>query len=140
MENKAKLKFIEVKKMVSTLNNAIDLVSRNTIEEHDLWLKDSVIQRFEYSIEWIWKFLKYFLLEEFWKDIATPKQIIKEAYNAGLLEEIKIFIDMIDRRNRLAHDYHQNFANYSFEEIIYNYIKPINNLVNKIKIEYEWTF
>jgi hypothetical protein len=53
------------------------------------------------------------------------------------LEKVKIFIDMIDRRNRLAHDYHQNFANYSFEEIAFNYIKPINILIDKIKREYE---
>jgi hypothetical protein len=36
MEDKAKLKFIEVERMIVTLNNAIDLVSKNTIEEHDL--------------------------------------------------------------------------------------------------------
>lgn len=95
------------------------------------------IQRFEYSIEWIWKLLKYILLEDFWKDIPAPKQIIKEAYNVGLIKKMKVFINMIDRRNRLAHDYHENFAQYSFEEIAYNYIKPINTLLEKLQKEYE---
>lgn len=137
MNNRIQLKFVEVQKMVLTLNKAIDLVAENKEEKYDLWLKDSVIQRFEYSIEWIWKLLKYILLEDFWKDIPAPKQIIKEAYNVGLIKKMKVFINMIDRRNRLAHDYHENFAQYSFEEIAYNYIKPINTLLEKLQKEYE---
>jgi len=63
MENRSELKFVELRKMVGTLNESVDLVLNNTETKLDRALRDSVIQRFEYSIEGIWKFLKYYLLE-----------------------------------------------------------------------------
>ena len=137
MENKSKLKFEEVKKMILSLNEAIDIVSKNTDITHEKWLKDSVIQRFEYTIEWIWKFLKTYLLEIHWQDLISPKQIIKGAYKVWIIKDMKIFIDMIEIRNRLSHDYHEEFAEITFEQIIDNYIEPINNLLNFMKKEYE---
>jgi hypothetical protein len=51
MENRAKLKFIELKNMVFTLNDSVNLVLNNTDVKLERALRDSVIQRFEYSIE-----------------------------------------------------------------------------------------
>ena len=137
MENRAKLKYEELKKMIFTLNKSIDLVAENTLASHDRWLKDSVIQRFEYTIEWIWKFLKYFLLEEHWEVQSTPMLIIKTAYKAWIINNIKDFKDMIERRNRLSHDYHEDFAELSFEIIVDEYIDYINNFLDTIKKHYE---
>ncbi len=139
MENRSSLKFTEVEKMVKSLNHSIELVAKNTLPEYDLALKDSVIQRFEYSIEGIWKLLKYILLEEFGNDVATPKQIIKEAYTAWLIDDRKIFIEMIDKRNRLSHDYHDLFAQHSFADITGKYIQPMNNLLDHISHQYDYT-
>jgi len=51
MENRAKLKFIEVEKMVNSLNEANILLAENMEIKYDKSLKDSLIQRFEYTIE-----------------------------------------------------------------------------------------
>jgi len=73
MENRAELKFIELNKMVWTLNDSISLIVENTDVKYNKVIKDSVIQRFEYSVELIWKFLKYYLSEEFWEEVEYPK-------------------------------------------------------------------
>ena len=137
MEKRAELKYDELRKMINTLNKSIELVAKNTIVEYDRWLKDSVIQRFEYTIEWIWKFLKYFLLEEHWEDELTPRMIIKSAYKAWVIDDMDIFFKMIDTRNRLSHDYHEDFAKLSFEIIIDKYIDCINDFLNNISKHYE---
>ena len=124
--------------MVDSLNTSILLAAKNTLWEYELPLQDSVIQRFEYSIEWIWKLLKYMLLEEFGKDVATPKQIIKEGYTAWILQDRKIFIEMIDKRNRLSHDYHDIFAQHSFDDIVSEYIEPMNTIITTIWEYYEY--
>ncbi len=137
MEKRAKIKFIEIKKMINSLNEAIELVSINTDSRFDKGLKDSVIQRFEYTIEWIWKFLKYVLLEDYSKDEVFAKSVLKSAYKANIIEDLDIFLSMIERRNRLSHDYHEEFSEISFDIIVKDYIEPINNLLNKFNSQYE---
>lgn len=137
MENRAKLKFVEVKKMVDSLNGSISLVSENTNSKFDRALKDSVIQRFEYSIEGIWKFLKYFLYEEYGENLDFPKEVFKSAYKMWTIVNLGIFIDMIDRRNRLSHDYHDDFSEKSFDIIVDEYIDEINTFIKNISEKYE---
>lgn len=123
--------------MILSLNEAIELVIINNDSRFDKWLKDSVIQRFEYSIEWIWKLLKYFLWEEHWEDLASPKLIIKWACKVWIIDNMWIFIDMIDKRNRLSHDYHQDFSELSYEKITKEYIIFINKFLENIHKYYE---
>jgi hypothetical protein len=44
---------------------------------------------------------------------------------------------MIEKRNRLSHDYHDEFAEISCEEIIDKYIDVINIFFESVKKEYE---
>ncbi|MDQ7009091.1 MAG: HI0074 family nucleotidyltransferase substrate-binding subunit [Candidatus Gracilibacteria bacterium] len=137
MENRAKLKYIELKKMIDSLNESLYLVELNKDYRFEKSLKDSVIQRFEYTSEGIWKFLKSVLLEDFSKDEAFAKSVLKSSYKAGIIEELDIFLDMIERRNRLSHDYHEDFSETSFDIISKDYIEPINKLLSNFSKNYE---
>gem|GEM_PF-4391366 len=44
---------------------------------------------------------------------------------------------MIEKRNRLSHDYHEEFANLSFDDIIDYIINEINNFISIMKKNYE---
>jgi nucleotidyltransferase substrate binding protein (TIGR01987 family) len=131
------LKFNELEKMIDSLNESIRLVWINKDFQFDKGLKDSVIQRFEYTIEWIWKFLKYYLLEEFWKDEAFAQSVLKAAYKVKLIDDLEIFISMVKTRNRLSYDYHEEFSEISFDIILNDYIWPINNILDKFVKHYE---
>lgn len=52
----------------------------------DEFLRDSVIQRFEFSYELAWKLLKL-RLEAEGINAATPRQAIQEALQAGFIED-----------------------------------------------------
>jgi len=129
--------FFKLEHAVNSLNNSIELVAENTDYRYMQWLKDSVIQRFEYTIELSWKFMKYYLLEEHWEDCMSSKDVIKTAYKVGIIENLDIWIDMIEKRNRLSHDYHEEFANLSFDDIIDYIVDEINNFISVMKKNYE---
>ena len=68
--------------------------------------QEGVIQRFEYSYELAWKTMKDYL-EENGVIITpvTPRNVIKEAFAAGMIENGQVWIDMMLHRNLLAHTY-----------------------------------
>lgn len=77
-------------------------------------LRDSTIQRFEYSTDLLWKYIKTYLDEKLniVPDIASPNIIIREAGKARLLseQETKILLEMIKKRNLTSHIYQEEIA------------------------------
>ena len=77
--------------------------------------KEGAIQRFEYCFELAWKTIKDYM-ESCGATFATvtPKTVLKDAFQAKVIEDGQVWIDMLNHRNLLAHTY--NFAN--FEEAV----------------------
>ena len=72
---------------LATLKEVLDKIEQGVPEEYALEMRDSTIQRFEYSIDTFWKFLKIYL-QDYLKmptESASPRAILKDALNANLL-------------------------------------------------------
>jgi nucleotidyltransferase substrate binding protein (TIGR01987 family) len=68
--------------------------------------KEGAIQRFEVAFELAWKTLKDYLEENgIVVNPVTPRNVIKEAFAAKLLEDAQVWIDMMLHRNLLSHTY-----------------------------------
>jgi len=68
--------------------------------------KEGTIQRFEIAFELAWKTMKDYLEENgLVVNPATPRNIIKEAFAAKLLDDGQVWIDMMLHRNLLSHTY-----------------------------------
>lgn len=68
--------------------------------------REGIVQRFEYTFELAWKTLKDFLeAEGVVVTPSTPRQVLKEAFKAKILEDGQLWIDMLDHRNLLSHRY-----------------------------------
>jgi nucleotidyltransferase substrate binding protein (TIGR01987 family) len=66
--------------------------------------KEGAIQRFEVAFELAWKTIKDYLEESgVVVDPVTPRNVIKEAFTARLLDEADVWIDMMLHRNLLSH-------------------------------------
>lgn len=77
--------------------------------------KEGVIQRFEYCFELAWKTVKDYLeASGFVFAMVTPRQVLKDAFAAKIIEDGQVWIDMLDHRNLLSHTY--NFS--SFEKAV----------------------
>lgn len=68
--------------------------------------REGAVQRFEFAFELAWKTLKDYLEEHgVIVDPVTPRNVIKQAFAAKLLDDGQVWIDMMLHRNLLSHTY-----------------------------------
>lgn len=75
--------------------------------------RDSLIQRFEYSIDLFWKYLKNYLeVAQVLTGLKIPSEVMREAFLLGLLSENETekILEMIKSRNRTSHIYVEEIA------------------------------
>jgi len=91
--------------------------------------KEGVIQRFEYCFELAWKTIKDYLEQGgFVFAFATPRQVLKDAYAAKILEDGQVWIDMLDHRNLLSHTYSPVVFEQAVEAIHRRYLAGMEHL------------
>jgi nucleotidyltransferase substrate binding protein (TIGR01987 family) len=75
-------------------------------------IKSGQIQKFEFTIELLWKTVQAFLFEIDGIDVITPKSVAKEFVEAGYCnyEVYELLIRAINDRNQLSHIYRQEMA------------------------------
>ena len=94
------------------LASLLELVPQYLERKENIILRDAMIQRFEYSTEAFWKFLKAYLLTEHNLSANSPRDVIRTGLKAKLFsEEIsKELLQMLDDRNLTSHTYVEELA------------------------------
>ena len=64
--------------------------------------------------------------------IESPREILKEAFSAGLIENGEVWMDMMLSRNELSHLYDEETSREIYDDIKEKYILEINKLVQKL--------
>lgn len=98
-------------------------------------LRDSIIQRFEFTVEAVWKLALTVFKENFGSDCkAAPKMVFREARKLKFLseEETELALKMIDDRNMASHTYKEEVAMQILERIP-QYQKLISKMLSKLK-------
>ncbi|MEA2113168.1 MAG: HI0074 family nucleotidyltransferase substrate-binding subunit [Patescibacteria group bacterium] len=88
------------------------------LEKNDI-VRDSAIQRFEFSFELCWKTLKAFLEEYHNVRCVSPRKCFREAFNQGIINYSDFWIEMTKLRNETVHTYNEKIA-----EEIYKQLPP----------------
>ena len=103
-------------------------------EEIFLGMRDSVIQRFEYSTDLLWKYLKIYLEEVLGLtlEVNSPKNIIRLCAKIGLLHEpeSELAQEMIEQRNLTSHIYREEIAQMLMREV-QSYAKLLETMLEK---------
>jgi nucleotidyltransferase substrate binding protein (TIGR01987 family) len=88
--------------------------------------KEGTVHRFEYCFELAWKTLKDYLMES-GVDVSpvTPRQVIKDAFAAKLLDDGQLWMDMLVERNLLAHTYDKTVFDRAVEAIHARYLPAL---------------
>lgn len=100
-------------------------------EQNEL-LRDGIFQRFEFTFELAWKTLKEVFEEEGLIGLNSPKTVLKEAFSAGIIEDEKLWINMLLDRNATSHLYSENNAKEICKNIKQKYTNALEELKNKI--------
>jgi nucleotidyltransferase substrate binding protein (TIGR01987 family) len=110
-----------------------ELVPSYLEDKENIILRDAMIQRFEYSTEAFWKYLKASLLTEHNLPANSPRDVIRTGLNAKLYgEEIsKELLQMLDDRNLTSHTYVEELAE-SIASRIPAYSKNIEKVMQQL--------
>lgn len=94
-------------KALAQLDEAMELMQLRQLSRLE---KQGVIQTFEYSYELAWNTLKDFLLWQGIDGIIGSRDVIREAFSKGLIEEGQGWMNMLADRNRTSHTYNEETA------------------------------
>jgi nucleotidyltransferase substrate binding protein (TIGR01987 family) len=94
------------------LSSLEELVSKYSENQTDVILRDALIQRFEYSTEAFWKYLKAYLQTEHNLSANSPREVIRTGLTAKLYSEetSQELLQMLDDRNLTSHTYVEELA------------------------------
>jgi len=120
----------DFKNSLKRLNEAINETYKNLGNDYYPFFRDSAIQRFEFTVEIMWKSMKHYLLEKEGIECVSPKNCLREFFIVFNMDEneSKMLLRMIDDRNLSSHTYHEEIA----EEIFSN-LKDYAVLLQKIE-------
>lgn len=98
---------------------ALATLDESLVAEYNIFVRDSAIQRFEYTTEAVWKYLQFYLKELEGIVCNSPKSCMREAKKAGILNDVEAesSLEMIDDRNLTSHTYHEKIANMLFAKL-----------------------
>ncbi len=119
----------DFEKSLNRLQEAVNKAFFSIQNEDYPFFRDSAIQRFEFTVEIMWKSIKHFLLINEGIECVSPKKCLREFFVVSNLDEedAKTALKMIDDRNLTSHTYHEEVA----EEIFSN-LKDYVELMKKI--------
>lgn len=112
-----------INQSLATLLESLNLIQEHTNQKLYKALRDSVIQRFEYSYETFSKFALAYLREiqkmSLENSNESPRAIFRALNKTGIIssEELEQLLEMADHRNRTSHLYLESTAQKVFEEI-----------------------
>jgi len=112
METKLARKLNDLESALSNFRDALTLEPTLFPELVADNIKSGQIQKFEFTVELLWKTVQVFLFEIDGLDVVTPKSVAKEFVEAGYCdyETYELFIRAINDRNQLSHIYRQEMA------------------------------
>ena len=104
-------------------------------EPFSVIVRDATIQRFEYTFEALWKFLKEYLKEREGIICNSPKSCFRELFLLTMIteEDTVKFLEMTDDRNMASHTYKEEVSTILYEKMQNHYIL-MGKLMDKISI------
>ncbi|MBS1988043.1 nucleotidyltransferase substrate binding protein [Candidatus Dependentiae bacterium] len=153
---KLEIKYQELIKALESLDRAIELFKRASVKREQMLLRsldedlaelygydeiiksfrDSLIQRFEYSVDSFWKQIKDYLEIVLGEQLEMkgPKHIVRAAGKDGILseEEVTQALEMLNHRNLTSHMYREEIAQ-EISAIIDRYHQLMVRVTQKIK-------
>ncbi len=96
-------RFDNLQRALRQLRKGVSLTEPNELEIQ------GIIQSFEFSFELAWKTLKDYL-ESQGVSASYPREVIKSAFRYEILKDGAIWLEMLEKRNLLAHTYDEKLA------------------------------
>lgn len=117
---------------LQNLNKAFECFERAcSIPHPDEVYRAGILHMFQMSFELCWKTLKDRLAFE-GIDAASPRDTIKKAFAAGLIEQLESWLKVLETRNTFTHAYDEEMSIQSLKIITSDYLPMLSACVRKL--------
>ena len=113
------------------LSFKLEAIYLKKVTEDEAYI-DATIQRFEFTFELAWKFLKEYF-SQMGIILNYPKEVIKDAYAAGIINDEDLWIHMLLDRNMTSPTYDEKLANEIYSRIK-NYVPELRKLLDILQV------
>lgn len=104
------LDFSSLEDAIQSLKDSLEPLPRNDRE------RDGAIQRFEYTFELCWKFIRRYFLAIGKLDVSTgPRPLIRDAQQENLITDSSLWFTFLEARNNVADTYDKTEADKVFK-------------------------
>lgn len=119
-------RFSNYLKALNKLSKAVVYINENEISKGATNVLEGIIiegliQRFEYTHELAWNVMKDYAHFQGNPNVAGSRDASREAFQLQLVEDGKVWMDMIASRNKTSHTYNEITAEEIFNKILKEY-------------------
>lgn len=119
---------------LQNLNKAFNRLSEAcSRKDYDDLSLAGLIQTYEFTFELSWKTLKDRLNYEGY-DVSSPRETIKKAFEADLLDDVDTWINALQSRNLFSHTYDEVIAAQALHLIKETYYPMLNVCVVRLNL------
>jgi nucleotidyltransferase substrate binding protein (TIGR01987 family) len=127
------LRFRNLRGAFALLSQAVDLLDKGSLTQLE---REGTIQRFEYTWELAWKTLRDLLLHSGVQiPSLTPANVIRAAFDVGLIADGDAWFAAMKARNQMSHEYDSAAFERIVTEISGQYFPLIAALVASLEAE-----
>ena len=115
-------------------NSLTSLEEAKNKDKTDSFVLSGTAMKFNLTFDLSWKLMSDIIREEHKivdYAIGSPRETLKKAKSIGIIDD-DIWLDMLDDRNNLSHDYDYLIVKEKFDEIVDKYIDVFNKFKNKL--------
>ncbi len=95
--------------LIRSFQKAHQQLMKALVHPKDEFVRDSAIQRFEFTFELFWKILKLYAARE-GIEVNSPRSSIREAFRLRIISEDGRYLEMLESRNLATHTYEEELA------------------------------
>lgn len=118
--------------LIENFDRAETQLAKALAQPEDEFIRDSCIQRFEFTFEIFWKLLRQFAIRE-GLEVQSPRAAIKMGFELKILTEDGRYLGMLKSRNLASHTYTEEIAEEIFRSLP-SYREAMLEGVNEIKL------
>jgi len=107
----------KLESLFEDFQKAVKRFSEALEQEKNEFMRDSAIQRFEFTFDIGWKTLKAFLEEYHNARCTSPKTCFREAFGQGLIDYDELWLKIADWRNQAVHTYNEKLADALYKKL-----------------------
>ena len=114
-------------------NILVRMMERTKLTPDDEAVEMALIQSFEFTYELTWNTMKDYLEFEGFDNLAGSKQVIRTAFQAGLIENAEGWLNAVQKRNIASHTYDENVLSEGVIFVRNDYFPLVSKLYNDLK-------